>query len=117
MIKNLEIRPAVDFGHETRSYLGQPVWSETHQTHVFTKESAEAEAMTAMATEGGKSLFWTLYMRLSDGTAQALGDFSNFDGAFEAQSILLAPIQTAAETYGDNTLDNICNHSSLPDRL
>lgn len=116
MLDHFEIRPAVDFGEDIQSFLGEPVWCATRGTHVCTPEGAEAEARAAMAN-GGKSLFWTLYMRDTDGTAQALGDFKDFDAAFEVQSTILAPMRLAADAHGDSTLEDICNQSSLPDRL
>lgn len=123
----LEIRPCVDFGDRIESYLGEPVDNGMGDTW-RTPEAAYAEAQTALDAEGGIGpVFWTLYMNLTDGTAEALGDFKTFDAAYRAMSLLLMPMRRAADEIERLAppkinptaaeLNDICNQSTTEERL
>jgi len=75
--------------------------------------------------------YWTLYAHMTDGTEEAIGDFSTFEHAHRMQQLLLAPMREAANlledapssTWSDEAtsahdmLEDICNQSSTEERL
>jgi hypothetical protein len=84
-----EIRPCVDDGKQTVSFLGKPVFCPSRGVEIYTPENALAEAMAYLDQHGGE-FFWTLYGRDEDGLAVAIGDFPHFSDAEAAMNAILA---------------------------
>lgn len=125
-----EIRPCIDNGEETASYLGQP----DPDTGLCSPERAYAAAVEgALAFDlDPQEIFWTLYGVTDEGPSEAIGDFKTFDAAHKTLSSILAPMRQVARLIlrdGNSvapcvlfaeissTLANICNKSSGPDRI
>lgn len=124
-----EIRPCVDCGAYTRSFLGEPEFHASISDHVHTPENAEAEAREFQRENGGE-FFWTLYGRDEEGLAMAIGNFTTLDAAYEIMNAILAPmvaardkIRDAAEGYSADVyrvaddLDDFINQCSNTERL
>lgn len=120
-----EIRACVDFGDHTRSYLGSTQTND-YDDDVFTTEGALTTAQCVAFNEGidPRCVFWTLYMRTTNGETVAVGDFKSFEDAYQVQCAILAPMRKAVslleqgyEMEAPSLLEDICNQSSNEDRL
>lgn len=96
--QDFEIRPCVDDGKQTVSFLGKPVFCPSRGTNTHTPYNALAEAMAYLDQHGGK-FFWTLYGRDEEGLAVAIGDFPHFSDAEDAMNAILALM--AAEMHDE----------------
>lgn len=87
--QDFEIRPCVDDGKQTVSFLGKPVFCPSRGTDVHIPANALAEAMAYLDQHGGR-FFWSLYGRDEEGLAVAIGDYSRFSDAEDAMNSILA---------------------------
>lgn len=122
----LEIRPCVEVGRVTTSFLGEPIFCKSRGTEILTPENALAEAEAFNEAHGGSGVFWTLYGRDGEGLATAIGDFTTFDAAHQVMNALIAPMAAARDLIHDHPLnadraaddlDDFINQCSTEERL
>ena len=129
-----EIRPAVDTGDSTQSFLGEAEHCPARGADIYTPRGAEREARAYQVEHGG-TLVWTIYGRHMDGgcmVADAVGDFTTFDGALTILNHILAPMAAARDKLESMPhdgagprplipaacdLDDVINQSSTEERL
>ncbi|MER8385272.1 hypothetical protein NKH14_07070 [Mesorhizobium sp. M1380] len=114
----LEIRPCVEHGGATRSFLGEPEFHAGIGDKVCTPHGAEIEAEAFRATQNGEAgpIFWTIYGRCTEGMAHAIGDFSTFAAAEEVMNAILAPMAEARDQL--NAGQSLTrNHAGLVNRI
>lgn len=118
-----EIRPCVDDGKKTTSFLGKPVFCPSRGAEIYTPENALAEAMAYLDQHGGE-FFWTLYGRDEDGLAVAIGDFPHFSDAEAVMNAILAPMAAARDAIFEGQhsaaacdLEDVINQSTNRERL
>ena len=121
-----EIRCCVDHGGEILSFTGA-FWCPEREQFIGTPKTALREARLAASARLGSRVFWTLYGRWMDGTAEAIGDFKTFEDAYRIMQGILMAMRKAADMVANDDgysaadagamLEDICNQSTTEERL